>query len=176
MIAFMGISGAGKSYLLKNLPSRDSYHVVTASELIKRQINSRDSLSVSSEQMRLSATNDMQALLIEALEIERQTAQFPIILDCHAVIDKGDHLDPVPINVFEQIGVLRVIHLVVSPSEICSRRRNDNFRIRPEISVEQLADHQNRSVAHARAISLAIQAEYVETNGSDLCELLKMKD
>lgn len=174
MIAFMGVSGAGKSYLLKNLPSRYSFHVVTASELIKRQIKSRESLSVSSEQMRLSATNDMQALLIEAVIIERQTAKFPIILDCHAVIDKGDYLDPVPTDVFEKIGVLRVIHLVVSPSEIWSRRRGDNSRTRPEINVERLAQHQNSSIAHARAISLAIQAEYVETNGSDLNELLKM--
>lgn len=175
MIAFMGISGAGKSYLLNNLPSRHSYHVVIASELIKRQIKSRDSLSVSSEQMRLSATNDMQALLIEAIKSEQQKAISPIILDCHAVIDKGDHLDPVPINVFGKIGVLRVIHLVVSPSEIWSRRRDDKSRTRPEISVEQLADHQNRSIAHARAISLAIQAEYFETNGSDLYELLNMR-
>ena len=175
MIAFMGVSGAGKSYLLKNLPSRHSFHVVTASELIKRQIKSRESLSVSSEQMRLSATNDMQALLIEAVIIERQTAKFPIILDCHAVIDKGDYLDLVPTDVFEKIGVLRVIHLVVSPGEIWSRRRGDISRTRPEINVEQLADHQNRSVAHARAISLAIQAEYFETNGSDLCELLNIK-
>jgi adenylate kinase len=175
MIAFMGISGAGKSYLLKNMPSRHSYHVVTASELIKGQIKSRDSLIISSEQMRLSPTSDMQALLIEGVSIERQTAKSPIVLDCHAIVDKGDHLDPVPINVFGKIGVLRVIHLVVSPSEIWSRRRDDNSRTRPEISVEQIADHQNRSVAHARAISLAIQAEYFETNGSDLCELLKMK-
>lgn len=116
MIAFMGVSGAGKSYLLKNLPSRYSFHVVTASELIKRQIKSRESLSVSSEQMRLSATNDMQALLIEAVIIERQTAKFPIILDCYAVIDKGDYLDPVPTDVFEKIGVLRVIHLVFAPA------------------------------------------------------------
>jgi len=175
MIAFMGISGAGKSYLLKSLPLRRSYHVVTASELIKRQINSRDSSSVSSEQMRLSATNDMQALLMEAVKIEQKTAESPIILDCHAVIDKGDHLDPVPISVFEKIGVLRVIHLVVSPAEIWSRRRDDNSRTRPVISVEQLANHQNRSVAHARAISRAIHVEYVETDGSDLGELLNIK-
>lgn len=174
MIAFMGVSGAGKSYLLKSLSLRCSYHVVTASELIKRQINNRDSMSISSEQMRLSATNDMQALLVESLKIERQTAKFPIILDCHGMIDKGDHLDPVPISVFEDIGVLRIIHLVVSPGEIWSRRRDDNFRIRPEISIEQLAYHQSRSVAHARAISSVIEAEYVETDGSDFYELLKM--
>lgn len=176
MIALMGISGAGKSSLLKSLPLRRSYHVVTASELIKRQITSRSSLSASPEQMRLSVTDDMQALLIEALKIERQTAKSPIILDCHAVIDKGDHLDPVPITVFEKVGVARVIHLVVSPSDIWSRRRGDNSRTRPEISIEQLADHQNRSVAHARAISMAIQAEYVETDGSDLCKLLEVSD
>ena len=154
---------------------RGAYHVASASELIKRQIKSLRSGSVSSEQIRLSATDNMQTLMIQALQTERQTVKAPIILDCHAVIDKGEHLEFVPISVFEEIGVSMVIHLVVNPSVIWFRRRDDHSRVRPEISVDRLKYHQNRSIAHARKISAAIQAEYVETNGSDLYDLLKIK-
>ena len=61
MIAFMGISGAGKSTLLEDLFLSRSYHVVSASELIKKQVRRQNTEAMSSEQMRLSATEDMQA-------------------------------------------------------------------------------------------------------------------
>lgn len=175
MIALMGISGTGKSTLLDSLPLQQAYHVVSASELIKQQINRQSSIEVSSEQMRISATRDMQELLMEAVKLEKQYTTLPIILDCHALIDKGDHIDTVPVYVFEKIGISQIIHLVVSPRDIWSRRKDDKTRTRPEISVEELADHQNKSIAHARAISMAIKASYVETDGLDLHVLLDIQ-
>ena len=176
MIVFMGISGAGKSTLLKDLSLSRSYHVVSASELIKKQVRRRNTAAMSSEQMRLSATEDMQAILIEAMKFEMEIAQNPIILDCHAVIDKGDKLDPVPIDVFKKIRVSGIIHLVVNPVDIWSRRSGDEARDRPEVSIEQLTLHQNMSVKHARAISVALQTSYTETDGSDLIELLNTQN
>lgn len=173
MIAFMGISGAGKSTLLKAPSLKGSYHVVSASELIKKQILRQNTEAMSSEQLRLSTTAHMQAILIEAVKFERETAQYPLILDCHAVIDKGDRLDPIPIDVFKQIGVSRIIHLVVDPNDIWSRRSGDKSRTRPDISIGRLTKHQNASLSHAHAISVAVQAIYVETDGSDFIELLR---
>lgn len=152
-IALLGISGVGKSTFLKVLSHKISFRHAQASSLIKDQLALETSEGATSEELRVGNTDDNQRLLISAFRRMAAESEDRIILDAHAIIDKGTHIDKVEIDVFVRMGFDILIVLVAAPDVIARQRSHDCERIRPQLSADEIMEHQNLSNEHAIRIA-----------------------
>lgn len=167
--AMMGLSGSGKSTTLSKLSKSYNFYATTASSIIRGVLSSETGCQWTSEDMRLASTDKMQAALLRGKShIIRSASSCPVVLDCHAVIDKDDNLEPVPTSIFEALGVTGIAHLVIDPFALASRRADDHERVRPVRTPKQLEAHQNTSLAHARSIAQALSVPCTEVDGTSL--------
>jgi adenylate kinase len=151
-IAFVGISGVGKSTFLSKMIDLTQFHHLQASQLIKEEKARIDGQIESSENLRKGQVLDNQRLLINAFIRKRSALDGVTILDGHTLIDTPSGLIEIPAYVFEEIGINHFIFLRDHPDKICKKRISDISRQRPSQSALSLAEHQSR------ALELAIEA------------------
>src|SRR5690242_897384 len=149
-IALLGLSGVGKSTLLRALAGRVAFIHLQASDLIKAEQAFRDAQLQSSEALRTGAVLENQALLIAGFHRVAESATAPIVFDGHSVIDGRDGLIEIPGGVFAALDLAAISFLQADPVTIAARRSHDTVRQRPLRDEATLAEHQERAIIVAR--------------------------
>jgi adenylate kinase len=150
-VALTGISGVGKSTLIKLLSASIEFEHLQASALIKSGRNGAGD-AVTQDQLRSTDLNENQRFLIDGFRLAIESKSGLIILDGHTVIEKGDEIVRIGAFVFREIGISSMIFLEDDPLAIAERRRGDTNRIRPLPDVDKLTQIQNVSREQAAAI------------------------
>ncbi|HBB85888.1 MAG TPA: hypothetical protein DC031_22105 [Sulfitobacter sp.] len=157
IVSFTGISGVGKTTFLRCLAERVPFQHLTGGSLIaaarKASLNQRDAL-------RYADLDENQGLLIAGFRLSRDPTAPCIIMDGHAVIDVGDGLEELPVEVFRELGITKMVHLEAEPARIRTNRSNDTTRQRPVYDHETLSRHQLASHARAKSIAAALNIEF----------------
>ncbi|QFP65936.1 AAA family ATPase [Brucella melitensis] len=155
VVALVGVSGVGKSTLLKDARRGLVFEHLQASSLIKAERQERKGKPVIHDLLREGNIDDNQALLIAGFYAARAKEGL-IVLDGHTIIDTPDRLVEISPSVFSAIDVSRFIVLVDDVEKIALRRLSDSRRTRPVRSQEELVEHQERSVLAAYRAALAL--------------------
>lgn len=153
VIALTGISGVGKSTLIKALAESVPLEHLQASALIKegRQA-SGDAELVTQDQLRHVDIDENQKFLIRGFEVSARMSTGLIILDGHTVIEQDSGLTRIDPRVFGAIGINSMIFLADDPVSIAARRISDATRKRPAPSLDNLRLIQETAQAHASTI------------------------
>lgn len=155
VVAVLGLSGVGKTTLLKNARQRFTFAHLQAGELIELEKRERKGESVARDLLREASIEDNQTLLIGGF-LRLAPNEGLIVLDGHAVVDTPSGLVEIPPSVFSAIDVSGLVVIVDDVERIVSRRRSDPRRTRPIRSPEELARHQERSILAATHVALAL--------------------
>jgi adenylate kinase len=147
-----GLSGVGKSTLLRKLLARVNFQHVQASALIKMGRQLVGDIVSSVDQLRDADLDANQRVLIHAFWRTVDPAFNLIILDGHSVIERDDGLTLISPDVFGAIGIKSMIFLADDPVAIEYRRASDAKRSRLVKSVENLQSTQNAALSHAGEI------------------------
>lgn len=154
VVALVGVSGVGKSTLLRKIEGKVSFLHLQASQLIKDEIAQITVAKPTSEQLRNGPVIDNQALLVSAFRRKTSTHSGLIVLDGHTIVDTPEGLVEIPAAVFAEMNVTHFIVLHDFPGLISERRQADKYRKRPGRTDDELIDHQWRSLAAAARIAL----------------------
>lgn len=171
VIAFVGISGVGKSFFLKRAITDQHAVVVSASKIIAEQRERQGEVAVHDE-LRLANLDTNQSLLVQGFRQLREDSK-PIILDSHTLIDAPAGEVEVPAEVFAHLGVTDFVVLVDDPVAILARRDGDSGRSRPKRSVEEITSHQRRASEVAAKICGQLNLPITVIGHSDGREFLK---
>ena len=152
-IALLGLSGVGKSTLIRRLHKKVPLIHLQASALIKAEQAYRAQRPESSECLRLGAIVDNQSLMIAAFQRAVTEADVPIVFDGHSVIDGHNGLVEIPTSVFAQLTLDAIFYLSAEPRLIFERREKDARRDRPLRNIQTLDQHQ--LIAHKTAERIA---------------------
>ncbi|WP_296612400.1 AAA family ATPase [Sphingomonas sp.] len=177
-IGLLGLSGVGKSTLLKAIASHVDFMHLQASDLIKAELQFRADQPQSSEDLRTGAVVENQALLISGFNRAVEHATVPIVFDGHSIIDGRDGLIEIPSEVFAALGLAAICFLEAEPSVIATRRCNDARRQRPNRNVDVLRGHQAIAQAAARRIAYEIGCPFrvISDDEHDLLRQLISQD
>lgn len=158
--AVFGVSGVGKSWLIARFGEATPIAHAQASQLLRDARAEISGHLESQEELRQGAVLDNQALLIEAFAKFRLAATKPIIFDGHSVIDAGDQLVEIPVEVITAIAPAGLIFIKDEAAAIVARRARDTTRTRPMRSESEILDHQTRAQAlcgrYAEALDICL--------------------
>ncbi len=164
VIAVTGISGVGKTTLLRKLTARAAFQHLTGGSLIAR---AHAGTNLSRDGLRHFDLDDNQKLLIEGFMAARDRTAETVIFDGHAVIDGPNGLAEIPISVFDALGIRLMVHLEADLVTIQRNRGNDPSRSRPALDIQTLREHQSRSRRHAITIAQALNVECLVLHNED---------
>ena len=165
IIAFVGISGVGKTTFLQSLASEIAFQHLTAGSLI--------SLGTSAayedrDKLRLLNVDENQRHLIAGFHSARDPQTALVIMDGHAVIDTGNGLEIIDAGVFAALGINALMHLVAEPAQIISNRKNDSRRTRPELPEHLLEEHQQISIHAAQMVARSLGVPFLQVMADDV--------
>ena len=162
IIALSGLSGAGKSTVLKELKLAVEFVHLSAGELIKEQKLIEENENASAEQLRNGDIQHNQRLFKAAFRRRTSKAESTIILDCHTLIDTPGGMQLVPEDTFDHLGLTNFCFLRINPPELVRRRMIDVRRERPIRSEHDLAEQQLKAFDHAGRIARALAIPFLE--------------
>ena len=148
VIGVFGLSGVGKSTTLQRVvnESEGLATVVNAGSLIGRRALNNGL----GETLRLLPTEDIlhnQEILVEELARERAIVGIEVILlDGHCVVDNGDQLVPIPVEIIERLNLSALVFVQEETEKIRTRRLRDEKRKRPDLSSTELTMQQRRAL------------------------------
>lgn len=175
VVAFVGVSGVGKSTILGRAREFLAFEHLQASALIKAERERRRQATIYHDTLRETNINDNQALLVGGFRHATTKAGL-IVLDGHTVIDTPEGLVEIETKVFRMLGVSRFVVLTEEPEEIYRRRSADPDRKRPLRSADELLQQQERSilVAHRAALEIRVPLVVLVRDGvQDIVEALR---
>jgi len=155
-IAFVGVSGVGKSTFLKTAMGTTPFMHLEASKLIKEELALVEQQVQTSEELRTGAVLDNQELLIRAFQRNTEGQEGSVVLDGHTVVDTGSGLQRIPASVFAEMNVRLILFLQDDPEVINSRRAADATRVRPEKTAQEIKTHQQEAMLAAADIALEL--------------------
>lgn len=150
--AMTGVSGIGKSTLLRKLSASLRFQHLQAGALIKEARSLTDGSNLSLDQLRKVDIDENQQLLIKGFVQGINLVEKLVVLDCHVLIERSDTLSFIDPSVFEAIAIDSMIFLVDDPSAIIARRLADTNRERPVSRALDLGIIQDRALAHGKEI------------------------
>jgi adenylate kinase len=153
-IAVLGISGVGKSTFVQKMAQEVPLFHLQASELIKARI-AKNASRPSSEQLRQGPVMDNQRFMIEEFLERVSTTSELVVFDAHTIIDAPSGLVEVPVAVFRELGLDKLVFLYDDPELIAERRAKDAARVRPLRDGAELNSHQ--ALAHSRAEIIGVE-------------------
>jgi adenylate kinase len=152
VVALTGLSGVGKSTLIKALAAMVPLEHLQASALIREGQQASGDAALTQDQLRLVDIDENQQLLVSGFQLMAGKSKGLIIVDGHTVIERDGGLTRIDARVFGALGIHSMIFLVDDPDAIATRRRNDTVRKRPLPSIDRLQLIQNQALEHADAI------------------------
>lgn len=173
VIALVGLSGVGKSTLLKKLSDQIEFEHLQASALIKSELKRTQAEIKNSEGLRQGQVIDNQTALVNGFLRATKGMSGLFVLDGHTLIDAGEKLIEIPADVFRQIGVEHMVFLQDDPQKIAERREADRNRKRPKRTVETLVNHQAQAITVAARITLELDIP-LSVISSSQHEMLRM--
>lgn len=173
-IALLGLSGVGKTTMLNRLSGRVAFTHLEASRLIKAEQARRSIVAQSSEALRTGPVLDNQALLVAGFKHEARTIDGSIVFDGHSVIDGGNGLIKIPVDVFAPLEIQAICILQAPPADILARRQGDTARARPARSANALAEHQELAIEVARAIAEQLNLPFSLLRNQDEAKLVAL--
>lgn len=148
-----GISGVGKTWLLRRVVAAIPMQVLSASALIQASLTEREGQSTSHDDLRARNIAANQNALIDAFN-QSVDPQTPLVLvDAHVIIDSPDGLVHIGPEIFRKLDADFIVFVIDEPQKIHQKRELDEHRSRPKRSVDLLAKHQEMAVEAARQIS-----------------------
>ncbi|WP_299933322.1 AAA family ATPase [uncultured Pelagimonas sp.] len=126
-----GLSGVGKSWLLKLAQQRERLQVLSAGELIAEYRSELQVSEVAYDKLREWDIVENQRALVCAFKARVDPQSRFVILDAHVVVDTPDGLEPIESEVFSSIGTSLIFFLEDEPSRIVQNRLQDKSRRRP---------------------------------------------
>ncbi len=169
VVAVLGLSGVGKSTLVRKAGERKNILHLVASDLIKAR------LSQTSEQLRQGAVWDNQALMLaEFADRLKNAGSTTIVFDGHSIIDTPDGLLEIPLSVFQAISPSAIVFIEAWPEVIAQRRASDTGRTRPARSAAELAQHQEIAKRRASLFAAELGAPFVAIASDDVEHFLAL--
>ncbi|WP_179041993.1 ATP-binding protein [Sphingobium lactosutens] len=174
VIAILGLSGSGKSYLGRSIVrARPEYLRLSAGGLLRR------SLRTTGEKLRTAKSDDVrenQTELAGALA-EARAGQWkrPVLLEAHSFIDNDRELVDVPAEVMASLELAGII-LVDVPAEQIAARRSTDTRKRPQRSLAELKHQCARSKSLANGYAFDLGIPLIAVNSSEKERVLTFLD
>ena len=161
VVAFTGLSGVGKTALIRTLGASVPLKHLQASSLIKEGRQASGETQSCRINCGLSISMRTSGFSLGASELKADTTTGLIILDGHTVIERDGGLTRIDPRVFGAIGIDSMIFLADEPEALAKRRRDDTTRNRPMVTVDNLRLAQEEAKDHAavicRALSIPLQ-------------------
>lgn len=161
VIALTGLSGVGKSTLLKTAAKHVEFAYMSASTLIK---NARDQYTVASieqDQLRHADLDENQRLLVRGFQNEVNDNSQLVVLDSHTLVERETNHILISPDVFEAIGISVMVFLHDAPERIGQRRAADTARTRPVRSADEIHRIQEDALFQAKAICGKLGVELI---------------
>jgi adenylate kinase len=171
VIAVVGLSGVGKTAMLRQLSSRFPVMHLQASALIKTELTRLATETPTSEQLRTGRVLDNQAALVIGFRNAVRGYDGVVLFDGHTVIDTGDCLIEIPTSVFADLQCDQIVVVTEDSHEIARRREADFGRKRPVRSPLAIRDQQKRSTEVAQQIAMSLRIPCVIQSGSSLISI-----
>lgn len=171
IIAVFGVSGVGKSTLIKGfIKDHTEYAHIQAGTLIKRALK-----EVPRDKLRLADPETIiknQYLLIEEFwkDIREHEHSF-VIFDGHSIIDTGSTFIKVPSDIIQALKPCKIIFIEDDPQHIHSRRKNDTTRNRSKVSVDQIKAEQDTAAKQAKRYAAIMEVPFINIETGDLMAL-----
>ncbi|MEF3132211.1 AAA family ATPase [Rhizobium sp. 268] len=156
VIAFVGISGVGKSTFLRAAAKLITFQHLVAGSLIGTARETEHE----HDRLRLQNIDQNQQLLVKGFHLKKDAGSRLVVLDGHAIIDGAEGVQTVSEQVFASVGTDAIVHLAADPRQILANRKGDRSRDRPTLSVNELAAHQARSLAAAIDIGRSLSIPF----------------
>lgn len=154
VVVVTGISGVGKSWMLKRAFGSANVQVLSASDLISEEIKKKAEIEpVPKDQLRERDISANQRSLSDGFARSIDPTASVVLLDAHVVIDTPSGLTLIPSEVFKLIGPDLIVFVSGDAEKISVQRSNDLTRRRPRRSPTELSLQQ--TIAHDRAAELA---------------------
>jgi adenylate kinase len=122
VVAVFGLSGVGKSWLISRFASANPVVHVQAGQLLGEAKAAISGNVATYEELRIGTVLDNQALLIRAFSEIISDAVQPIIFDEHCVVDNGDQLVEIPVEVIAALSASGIVFVKSQPGGIVERR------------------------------------------------------
>lgn len=174
VVALTGISGVGKSTLIKALSSSIALTHLQASALIKEGRSTSNATSFNQDQLRHLDIDQNQQFLVRGFELATRTVTGLVILDGHTVIEGTEALTRVGANVFSALATESMIFVVDEPSAIDRRRRSDASRKRPVPSISDIRLIQERAQDHAAVICRTLKIPLFVFHPNEHSEIVRL--
>jgi adenylate kinase len=163
-IALVGLSGVGKSTLIKKVCNDIPFQTLSASQLIKNQKETY----TQHDELRFQDINDNQRLLVDGFKKNIDPKQKLILLDGHTVIETANGLIDISANVFREIGINQFIFLAEEADSILQRRSKDKSRKRSIVTTEQINTYQTHTQIVTARISLELRVPLTIITSDDI--------
>jgi adenylate kinase len=157
--AVFGLSGVGKTWLISRFIATQGAMHAQASQLLRDARAALIGQMDSQEDLRKGAVLDNQALLIEAFTNFRSSAPLPIIFDGHSVIDVGDRLIEIPVDVIEALRPDGLVFVRDDPAAIVAKRAGDVSRTRPSRTESEVGAHRMRALSMCVEYQLQVRID-----------------
>lgn len=148
-----GISGVGKTWLLRRVGATIPMQVLSASALIFTSLTEREGQSTSHDDLRARNIAGNQSALVDSFNRHVDPETPLVLLDAHVIIDSPDGLVHIGSEIFRKLDASFIVFVSDEPQRIYQKRELDEHRSRPKRSVDLLAKHQEMAIEAARQIS-----------------------
>jgi adenylate kinase len=165
--AVLGISGVGKTFLIKQLASRRPELSWTSGGTLLERANAitRDDLRLAQKSTIIMNQEIIRRSFVDFVSASEATV---ILFDGHCVINSGSELVPIPASVFKDLGIDRIAFVYDDPGLIQSRRVSDQSRNRAIQTVEEIAFEQDFARTTCAAIVQELQIPSCQVSNADI--------
>lgn len=174
IVALTGLSGVGKSSMLRRVGSSFSFQHLQASALIKSSREDLYRAKVSIDDLRHENIDDSQKLLVHSFSRELDRSMLLAVLDGHTIVECDGGIEIIPAFVFEAVGVEAMIFLTDTPERIAARRTGDGMRNRPVPSTSDLGRFQELARETAKNIAGVLKIPFKVISPTGDSELLAL--
>jgi|GEM_PF-3364605 len=159
LYCLFGVSGAGKSYFVRNhLAGSEKYEILEAGDILKSETQKLKS-ELNGEEGSEILNN--QTILIQGVERAICSSEKNDLLFVgHSIIDNGKELISIPHAVIQRLMPKKIFFLEVEPKTIFLQRTQD-VRVRVQRSIEFLDSLQNQAKLLAKEYAEVIQIPFV---------------
>ncbi|MCB0310232.1 MAG: AAA family ATPase [Bdellovibrionales bacterium] len=155
IIMVAGISGVGKTTLIKSAQSSCKFQHISAGSIIQNQKLLAEG-ETKRDVLRLGDISDNQLLLVEGFWKAKDATQDIVVLDGHTVIDTPDGLVPISSSVFVALEVSLFVFVKGEPEQILAQREADLSRNRPQLDLEDIRRHQVEALKATLGLALKL--------------------